>query len=437
MLGATVVALVLANSPLAHRYEEFWHLEAGIRVGGFAFQLSFLHWINDGLMALFFFGIGLEIKREILVGELSSMRKAALPVFAAVGGMVAPALIYLSLNHGGAGSAGWGIPMATDIAFSLGVLALLGSRVPVGLRVFVAALAIADDIGAILVIAAFYSPGVALAWLGAAAAGLALLALANRLGISSVWPYIIGGVWVWFAMLHSGVHATIAGVLVAFTIPVTARVAPLQFTSWVREHLEDIERNEVTGAHVLADGTQQALARDVREAAGHMQAPLQRLEHGLLPWTNYMVLPAFALANAGVILSGGDLTRALGSRVALGVLLGLFVGKQVGIVAATYLAVRSRAADLPVGVTWRHVHGGGILAGIGFTMSIFITNLAFSTAETAGAAKIAVLAASLLAGVSGYVYLRLGRRPTFGRRAGRRAGGQAGRPTVSHPESGG
>jgi NhaA family Na+:H+ antiporter len=409
LIVATVVALVLANSPLYAAYDNFWHIQAGIDIGSWRFSESLVHWVNDLLMAFFFFVVGLEIKREVLVGELSEKRKAVLPILAAAGGMAVPALIFLALNAGGVGSHGWGVPMATDIAFAIGVMALLGDRVPPGLKVFLVALAIADDIGAIVVIALFYSSGISLAWLGAAAVLLAVLVLFNRRGIDSTGPYLAVGGLLWFAVLMSGIHSTIAGVLIAFTIPVVAKVDPLKFVADTRGRLARIEAADVPGSHVLENDRQQLCAREIRREARHTAAPLQRLEFALHPYTTFVVLPLFALSNAGVRFVGGDFAAAISTPIALGVLLGLVIGKPVGITLMSFLAVKLRVADLPAGVGWPQLVGAGILGGIGFTMSLFVASLAFRGTEQIAEAKMAILLASLVAGVAGFLVLRFSR----------------------------
>ena len=406
LLIAAIVALVLANSSLAEAYHQFWEIEIGFSVGSFEFSETLLHWIDDGLMAIFFFVIGLEIKREILVGELSTARKAALPILAAVGGMVLPAAIYLAFNMGGEGAQGWGIPMATDIAFALGVLALLGSRVPTSLKLFLTALAIADDIGAILVIAIFYTSGISFGWLAVGVALLLLLVLFNFIGIDEPTPYFIVALVIWFAFLHSGVHATLAGVLVAFTIPAKAKVQPLDFVGWTRDKLAEIENADIPGAHVLEDPAQQNYALEIREQARFTSAPLQRLEHAILPYSNFVVLPLFALANAGVTLVDYDVAELLFEPVTVGIFFGLLVGKTVGITGMAWLAVKLRLADLPSQIRWSHVIGVGTLGGIGFTMSLFISNLAFRGTLLRAEAKLGILVTSLVAGVIGYLFLR-------------------------------
>jgi Na+:H+ antiporter, NhaA family len=407
LLAATVVALVLANTDAFAGLERILHAEIGISIGSWHFEQSFKHWIDDGLMALFFFVIGLEVKREIVVGELSKPRQAILPIVAAVGGMLAPALIYLSLNSRGPGAHGWGIPMATDIAFALGALSALGSRhAPAKLRLFLTTLAIADDIGAIIVIAVFYTRGVAYQWLLVAAVLVAALWLLNGSGVDSTAPYAVLGVLVWFAFLNSGVHATIAGVLVALTIPTRSQLEPLEYCEFAHAKLDEIEQVHDPNAHVLEDDAQQKAAFEIRDVSQGIASPLQRMEHVLHPITTFVVLPLFALANADIRLVGLDVPHLLTQPVVLGVFFGLLVGKPLGITAFTWLCVRLGLADLPRGVSWRQILGGAILAGIGFTMSLFIATLAFKDPLLLSEAKLAVLLTSVVAGACGYIFLR-------------------------------
>ena len=403
LLAAAVLALVWANSPWATAYFRLWETHFVAGGGGLVIDKSLHHWINDGLMAVFFFVVGLEIKRELLVGELASPKKAALSVAAAIGGMVAPALLYVALNAGGVGAAGWGIPMATDIAFALGVLALLGSRVPLALKVFVTAIAIVDDLGAVLVIAFFYTAELSWTALGVAAVVMGLLVLLNRLGARSTTPYVLLGLVLWVAFLKSGVHATVAGVLLALTIPARRRIDAPEFLRraqlFVAEFAEDVKpgRTEPT-----AD--QRDAVHSLEVAAEAVETPLTRLEHALHPWVAFFIMPVFALANAGVTL-GGDLGAVLTSPVALGIILGLFVGKQVGILVFSWLAIRLGLAALPAGVGWRQVWGVGLLCGIGFTMSLFIASLAFPDPALLDVSKIGILAASLVSGGAGALVL--------------------------------
>lgn len=410
LLLCAVVALVWSNSPWKESYFDLWHTTLTVGFGSAALSKPLLLWINDGLMAIFFFVVGLEIKREILVGELASARQAALPLAAAAGGMLVPAIFYVALNAGGEGAAGWGIPMATDIAFALGVLALLGPRVTVSLKIFLTALAIADDLGAVLVIALFYTADISWASLAAAALFLALLLVMNRLGLRRPLVYALFGVAVWLAFLKSGVHATVAGVLVAMTVPSTVRLNPSAFLVQSRSVLNDFEKAGVGAKPLFSNQHRQAAIHTLERTCEHVQPPLQRLEHALHPWVTFAILPVFALANAGVSLTG-EVTTAVTHPVALGVALGLVIGKPLGITLFSWLAVRSGLATLPGGIGWRHIHGAGWLAGIGFTMSLFIASLAFGESEVLETAKLGILLASLIAVVIGSLLLTLGNRP--------------------------
>jgi len=409
LLAATGLAIAWANSPWAGLYERLLDTMLVVRLGDFELAKPVLLWINDGLMGLFFFVVGLEIKRELLAGELSSGGKAALPVAAAVGGMVAPALIYAAINPSGEATRGWGIPVATDIAFSLGVLKLLGRSVPLGLRVFLTALAIVDDIGAIVVIAVFYTEGVALASLAAGGGLLAVSVAANRAGVRAPVPYFILGTLVWVAFVKSGVHATLAAVLMAMTIPASVRIDRDPLLARMRELLSRFGESPTPRDRRLLSREEQHVVARMAGVLERGTAPLQRLEHALEPIVHVIVMPAFALANAGVELGGG-LVRSLAEPVSLGIVAGLFVGKQAGILGFAWLAVRLGVARLPTGVSWRQVHAVACLAGIGFTMSLFIASLAFTDA-TLRTAKAGVLTASLLSGVVGGVLLRRARGP--------------------------
>jgi Na+:H+ antiporter, NhaA family len=405
LLIMTALALVLANSPLGADYFALLETKTGFVFGSLELKMSVLHWINDGLMVIFFFVVGLEIKREILAGELANPRAAALPILAATGGAIVPALIYVALNGGQPSARGWGIPMATDIAFALGCLALLGSRVPFGLKIFLTAVAIVDDMIAVLVIAIFYAEQLNMIALGAGLGLLALLYGANRLGIRQPLVYALVGLLVWLAFLQSGVHATIAGVLLAMTVPARVRIDGATFVGQARGLLEQFEAARGQVSPILVDATQQAAVHEIEELAEQVQAPLQRLEHGLHGWVALLIMPIFALANAGVALS----TEGLGAEapsIMLGIAVGLLLGKPIGIMVAAWLAVRLGVADLPQGASWMQMLGIGVLAGIGFTMSLFIASLGFAAQpESLAAAKIAVLGASTVAGVVGVLLL--------------------------------
>jgi NhaA family Na+:H+ antiporter len=376
-----------------------------VGVGDFSISKDLTHWINDGLMAVFFLVVGLEIKREVLVGELSSLRGAALPVVAALGGAVVPALIYLAINAGTEGLAGWGIPMATDIAFALGVLALLGERVPAALKVFLTALAIVDDIVAVLVIAFFYTSEINWGGLGIGAVFLAALIAANLIGVGRTLVYAVLGVGLWLCFLLSGIHATIAGVLLALTVPASSFINPGAFLERSRYILDRFEKAGQKGENVLTNEERQAALHALNHASYKLEPPLHELEHALHPWVVFAIMPLFALANAGVPLGRG-IVEALTNPVALGIVAGLVFGKQLGITLFSWLAVRLGVSELPEGIGWRHLYGVGWLAGIGFTMSLFITDLAFSNGALVDAAKVGILAASLVAGVVGWTILR-------------------------------
>ncbi len=416
LLVATALALGLANSPWSHAYHAVWETPVMIGVGGWTTAATVHQIINDGLMVIFFFLVGLEIKREMIAGELASLRSAALPMFAAFGGMLVPALLYLMVAREGAAASGWGVPMATDIAFALGVLALLGSRVPTGLKIFLAALAIVDDIGAILVIAVFYSGGVAWGALGGAAAILLTAAVANRAGIRNPWFYAAIGLALWGAVLTSGVHATVAGVLLAMTIPVRTQIHEGTFVSAAQRALADFAHAaHVTASNpdvtVLSNPQHHTAVEELETLCELAQPPLIRLEHALHGVVAFAIMPLFALSNAGVTLSASTITAATQSPVAIGVILGLVLGKPLGIAAFSWIAVRVGIASLPASVTWPMIGATGLLGGIGFTMALFIAGLAFVDRDLLEAAKLGVLVASSIAGVAGWLLLRRATAP--------------------------
>ena len=406
LMAAALIALVWANSPFADSYDSLWKTTFTIGAGDFTLAKSLHLWINDGLMAIFFLVVGLEIKREVLVGELASARRATLPIAAAVGGAVLPALLFLLVaGRDPDAIRGWGVPMATDIAFALGVLALVGSRVPVGLRIFLTALAIVDDLLAVLVIAVFYTSEVSLPALGAGAVILAALVAANRLGVRRPVVYAILGIALWVAVLQSGVHATVAGVLLAMTIPARTRIDPADFLERARGFMADFTGQVGDDP----DHAHHAALWELEDLTESAQAPMLRLEHALHPWVAFLIVPLFALSNAGVPIAG-DLVATASEPVVLGVVLGLVIGKQVGITLAAWLVVRAGLAALPTGVTWRHIFGAAWLGGIGFTMSLFVADLAFGESPALALSKIGILAASVVAGVGGYLILRSARR---------------------------
>jgi len=398
LLTATVIALVWANSPWEHSYHAIWEKEVTAGLGRTVLTWSRHHWVNDGLMSIFFFLVGLEIKRELLIGELSSFKRAAFPFMAALGGCVLPAALYFAINHGTPEANGWGIPMATDIAFALGVLALLGSRVPVSLKLFVAALAIADDIIAVLVIAIFYTAHLSFSYLALGMAGLALSYGANKAGIRNPWMYVFIGILVWFAVMQSGVHATIAGVMLAFTIPCDTSADKPQFVAKVRRLLERFEAAEKDSVEA------QAALHGMEQQCAWMESPLHRIEHGLQPWVSFLIMPLFAFSNAGVHILG-NLVAAAKHPVTLGVTLGLLVGKPVGITACAWIAEKIKLAARPAGVNWMQIFAAGWVCGIGFTMSLFIATLALPEGGSLDLAKIGTLGASIIAGCVGCLLL--------------------------------
>jgi NhaA family Na+:H+ antiporter len=404
LIASALAALVWANSPWADSYAALWGTKFTVGFGGAALSKPVILWVNDGLMALFFFVVGLEIKREFLVGELSSRSQAVLPIAAAIGGMVVPASIFALINHGEPSVSGWGIPMATDIAFALGILALLGDRVPYQIKIFLTAVAIVDDIGSILVIALFYTADISFVMLGLGAVCLALAFVANRMGVRTPVFYALAGCLLWFFVLKSGVHSTVAGVLMAFAIPARTRCDAAAYSVNAGRLLEDYREAAGPDESVLTNQDMHSALLSMQHITTRAQTPLQRLEHGLHPLVDYVVMPIFALANAGVSLSGGISAPAV--PAALGTALGLVVGKPVGIVLMVLFIVRL-SEGYPRGVTLRHFLGAGLLGGIGFTMSLFIATLAFGHAPgLLAGAKTAVLGASLIAGVAGYLVLR-------------------------------
>ncbi|MEO7135355.1 MAG: Na+/H+ antiporter NhaA [Vicinamibacterales bacterium] len=381
LIACTITALVWANSPWAASYFHLWHINVTVGFGSAQLSEELHYWINDGLMAVFFLLVGLEIKREALVGELASFQKAALPIAAAIGGLLVPAVLYTLFNRGGPSAAGWGIPMATDIAFALGVLALLGDRVPASLKVFLAALAIADDIGAVLVIAFFYTAHIS--WMALAVAGgfFAALIVMNRIGARHPLIYAILGIGLWLAFLKSGIHATVAGVLLALTIPARQRIDGRAFLARSEKTLDEFRRAEDAGESNEATAVKSHALEELGTDCERAEPPMLRFEHALLPWSKHVIMPIFALSNAGVALGSGA-GSALVHPISLGVICGLVLGKPIGIVAFSWLSTRSGVASLPTGVSWCQILGVGMLGGIGFTMSLFVANLAFGATDT-------------------------------------------------------
>ncbi|HVO72695.1 MAG TPA: Na+/H+ antiporter NhaA [Ignavibacteriaceae bacterium] len=405
LLIFTAAALIWANSAFKESYFGLWHTNISINFGNSGLSYSLHHWINDGLMVVFFFLVGLEIKREFLVGELSTRQKASLPVAGALGGMILPAVIYALFNSGSKGSAGWGIPMATDIAFVIGIFALLGPKVPLSLKVFITALAIADDIGAVLVIAFFYTSEISLLSLLVAFLFLILLIVSNILGVRSVLIYLVLGIGLWLAFLKSGIHTTIAGVILAFTIPATIRINSLQFFRQGKELLDDFDKAGEETESTLTNEERLSIVQSLEHNCKIAITPLQRFESALHPWISFFVMPLFAFANAGVEIKE-NIFSSLTEPVSLGIIAGLFLGKQLGIFSFSWLAIKAGIASKPEGVSWKNIYPACILAGIGFTMSLFIANLAFGENELLNIGKVGILSGSLLSGITGYFLLK-------------------------------
>ncbi|WP_052177655.1 Na+/H+ antiporter NhaA [Methylotenera sp. G11] len=406
LMSSAIIALFLANSFLAEAYLHMIHLPVNISVGGWSISMSLHHWVNDGLMALFFFVVGLELKREIMVGELSDIRQAALPIIAAIGGMAFPALIYLAFNPDGDAARGWGVPMATDIAFAVGALVLLAGRVPKALITFLVALAIADDLGAVLVIALFYTQDLAIHWLAVSAGLLALLFTFNFAGIRKVMPYFLVAVLLWYALLQSGVHATLAGVLGAFAVPARSKYDPGLFIERIKTQLALFMHSHHQHDSLMTNEKLHAIVDQLEDDVRGVQTPLQRLEHIWHLPVAFIVIPVFALFNAGIPLQFSSPGEMFTHPVMLGVMSGLLFGKFIGITGACWLALRLGLGQLPSGTRFSQIAAVSVLGGIGFTMSIFIAELGFADQpEYLLMAKTGVLAASLLSGLIGFVWL--------------------------------
>ncbi len=408
LLVCTILALAVANFGFYDAYQHLLHTSVSIGIGDWTLEKSIHHWINDGLMALFFFVVGLEIKREVIVGELSDIRKASLPIIAAIGGMIVPALIFTAFNLGGDSGSGWGIPMATDIAFAVGALALLGSRAPKALLIFLLALAIVDDLGALLVIAIFYTETIEPTALLLGLLTFMALIIMNLLGIRKSLPYFILGLLLWLALLKSGVHATLAGVLTALTIPARSLFEPQQFSGNMRKLLDKFDANHRPGVSIMRNEKQLSILQTFENGVHSMETPLQRLEHKLHMPVAFIIIPIFALANAGIPIELAGIGETLLHPVTLGVMAGLLFGKFLGITGFCFLAIKLGIGRLPQGVSFNQLAGVSVVAGIGFTMSIFIAELAFVGQEQyLLMAKTGILFASLIAGIIGYIWLYL------------------------------
>ena len=406
MLIAAIAAIIVANSAWSEPFVGFWETEVGFVVAGTEHTFTLLEIIDDIFMAIFFLLVGLEIKYEMTVGELTNIRTAMLPIVAAFGGVLVPSLIYLALNAGSPDTIhGWGVPTATDIAFALGIMSLLGNRVPNGVRVFLTTLAVADDIIAILIIAIFYGQSPSFGWLAASAVVVLVLVLMNRSGIFSITPYLLVGVVLWYCVFMSGIHCTIAGVLLAFTIPTGSRVNLKQFISWSRETMIAANEQYDDAMPISAQGEYLKTVGNVARVTGQITPPATRLEHKLFPWVYFLILPLFALTNADVSFAGADFGELVRNPALLGCFFGLLCGKPIGIVGMSWILVKTKIAKLPQNVNWIHMIGAGILGGVGFTMAIFVANLAFDDPSYIATAKLGILSASALAGIIGFLFL--------------------------------
>ena len=402
LLICTLIALIWSNINL-HSYEKIWETHLIVGVQGFMLDKSLHFWVNDALMAIFFFVVGLEIKHSLIAGELASIKQASLPVMAAIGGMLVPAGIYIAMNFGTEGMRGWGIPVATDIAFSLGILALLGSRAPISLKIFLTACAIVDDIGAVVIIALFYTEAITWIYVGLGGGTLVALTLLNILGVRNIYIFIGLGIIVWISFMQSGIHSTVAGVALAATIPLNVRLVRLDLQQFVIKVKKQFKGPEGTVPRVSTTPHQN---EKLEKVSNNVEHSLQRLEHSIHPWVAFGIMPLFALANAGVVIDAGFIQNVF-EPVAFGIILGLVVGKPLGIFLFTWLSIRLGIGRMPEDIGWFHILGVSLLAGVGFTMSLFIADLAFVSVEYSSQAKIAILMGSLIAGLSGYFLLKL------------------------------
>ncbi len=406
LILTTIIALVLANSGLSDFYNHLKHTPVSVAIGNWGIEKTLHHWVNDGLMAIFFFVVGLELKREILVGELANIRKAALPIAAAIGGMILPALIYFAFNPEGDATVGWGIPMATDIAFALGILALLANRVPKALITFLVALAIVDDLGAVTVIAIFYTETIALNALAIAIALLGVLLMFNRWGVRSIAPYLIISIFMWYALMQSGVHATLAGVMSAFAIPAIPKYDPMLFRYKVKNLMDRFKKSHGQDQNIMNNAELRGIVLSLESGAQNVQTLSQRLEHIWHMPVAYLIIPIFILLNAGIPLEFASLGDTLTHPIALGISAALVIGKFIGITGISWLLLKLEIAQLPEGVRLTQIAGVSLLAGIGFTMSIFVAELAFENQEELLLiAKTGIMLSSLFAGVVGSLWL--------------------------------
>jgi NhaA family Na+:H+ antiporter len=408
LLIFSICAVIWANSAFSHSYHDLLHMDVSIFAGHYQITKSLAHWINDGLMTLFFFTVGLEIKREIMVGELSEPKMALLPIIAAAGGMLVPGLIYACFNYNTPYIKGWGVPVATDIAFSIGALSIFGRKLPIGLRIFLTAFAIADDLGGVIIIAIFYTQSLSIPYLMISQGILLALLLANLFWVRWIPLYVFLGFGLWVAIMGSGVHPTVAGVLTAFFIPVRGKYSMSRFAKKTKNIINNFQYNEATSDYwfsILMNQKHLNVVHSLKMACDDVETPLQRLEHALHPWVAYSILPIFALTNAGLTLQGMPMGEAVTHPVTLGIMLGLLIGKPIGITLFSYISTRIGIASLPENVRWTHIAGAGMLGGIGFTISLFISGLSFVSPELLNYSKLGVLSGSILSAILGITYL--------------------------------
>ncbi|MBC2715785.1 MAG: Na+/H+ antiporter NhaA [Desulfobacteraceae bacterium] len=406
LLAATITALIWANFSVFEFYHHIWHTEIGFTIGQTTITKSLIHWINDGLMALFFFTVGLEIKRELLVGELSLPQKALFPVAAAVGGMLVPGIIFALINFNTPSAGGWAIPMATDIAFAMGAIAIFGKKLPMGLRVFLAAFAIADDLGAVFIIALFYTKEIVFSNIVICGILVLMLALANFLWIRWTIVYAVLGLLIWIAVLGSGLHPTIAGIIVSMFIPAQGKYDTDLFVQKARQRLDAFECAESScGFSILLNEDHLNAVQRLELDCHNVETPLQRMLHALHPWVAFLILPVFALGNAGLSFHDVNFSEAMTHPLTLGIILGLFLGKPIGITLFSYLAVKTRIAVLPQGIHWQHIIGASMFGGIGFTMSLFVSGLSFTDPGLINYSKFAILAGSVISAAAGIIFL--------------------------------
>jgi len=406
LVAATVIALAWANFPVFESYHHMWHTEIGFTIGESTITKSLIHWINDGLMALFFLTVGLEIKRELLVGELSTLKKALFPVIAAFGGMAVPGLIFALINFNTPSAGGWAIPMATDIAFAMGAIAIFGKKLPMGLRVFLAAFAIADDLGAVFIIALFYTKEIVFSNIVICGILVLLLAIVNFLWIRQAIVYAVLGIMIWIAVLGSGLHPTVAGIVVAMFIPARGKYDTDLFVQKVKQRLDAFQCEENSCGHsILLNADHLNAVQDLEIDCHNVETPLQRILHVLHPWVAFLILPVFALGNAGLTFHDINLSESLTHPLSLGIILGLVFGKPIGIILFSYLSVKTNLTTLPKGIAWPHIFGASLLGGIGFTMSLFVSGLSFTSPELINYSKFAILVGSLISAAAGILFL--------------------------------